>query len=242
MSTAPEPIGTEPVTPAAVGGAVEPDPATLTVEQVQAEREALQAKYDTLLTRITPLEAKAQEADRLTALINDRLGNDAPPANRADDVVAAALGRIEAQLAWQAQNGETQADRDWAMDEIAKRQFIRSLVPEFEQRMALASTPEQDLKEVAKIQSDAARMGNSITADFARAILNQRRQLADFEAKTKAAPPVVPQHTRVAPSPVPISNQGNVTYSQFSAEWPTATAARRDELRQLEKAGKVIPG
>ena len=233
MSVTPEPIGTEPVEPAAGGGGVSPEPTPV------ADGE-LQAKYDALLGRISEAEAVKAENARLVDLINNRLEpTHAPPAQ--PDEISARMERFEQSLLYTLHNGQTESEKDAAASLLGFFQFTRGLPGQFSEQMALAPLDTATRQQVQAVMKEAASSGSRITPEFAREVVNMRNAQSEL-TKLQALPTPQPPNTRVVPSPVPINAQGGVTYAQLNAEWPTATNARRDELRQLERAGKIVPG
>ena len=236
MSVTPESVGTEPVVvdPAAGGGgAGEPTPAS---------DGDVQAKYEALLERLTALEtgkqAAEEERDTLLSRINERLEpstlHQAQPG--AEDIAA-----FESQLAYTASNATDPNERRAASWMLGLAAYVRGMPSQFSEQMAMAPLDKTTRQQVQEVMKEAAASGNRITPEFARELVSMRAA-QDELTKLRAQPAPPPPNTRVVPSPVPLNASGNVTYAQMNAEWPTATPARKDELRALERAGKVVPG
>jgi hypothetical protein len=202
----------------------------------------LQVKYDGLLERLTALEtgkrAAEEERDDLLSRINERLE---PSTLHQAQPGAEEIASFEQQLLYTASNDADPANRRAASWMLGLANYVRGIKPELSEQMAMAPLDAATRQQVQAIRKEAAEAGNQITAEFARELLGMRAA-QDQLTKLRAAPPPQPPHTRVVPSPVPINAQGNVTYAQMNAEWATATSARKDELRQLERAGKLVPG
>lgn len=228
MSTTPEPLGTVPETP------------PVAVETPVVETGVTQEKYEALLARITPLEEKAAKADALEAKINEMIARPtsvASPANGVEDLEE--LAAYERDLEWTAQNGTAEQKRA-AKYELARSAATRRALDENRALRDQLNTPESIRDDVLSIQREAAKEGNHISGKLAREILELRRKAAAPAAP--AAPRPVDAPAAIAPTPVTKPAADAITYAQFRERWASATPAQQDELRKLERAGKVVPG
>lgn len=234
MSEAPEPVGTEPVPPAAVGSGVEPE---------TPEGFVPQDKYEANLQRLTDLENKAKtaegERDQLQRLINERIGTVAPPANDAPDEFTSAVERIEARLQHQAKFGATQEDRDWALYELSRNSFMRGLPNQLEREITLRDVPAADRPEVQKLQKELSHTGEKVSIGLAAEILRLRKGISP-NTPLKPDPPQVPPGTSMRPAPTAPANPNVMTQEQFDREWANGTPARKDELYRLDREGKLF--
>lgn len=235
MSVTPDNPGTEAVTPA-VGEA--------TPEAQAPEGFVPQDKYEAQLQRLTALEQGKQAAEtraaELERIINERLDNPRSTTAQPDDV-AEDIAAVEQNFQYLATNGATPEERRLARWFLGMAAHVRGLPTQFNEQIALAPLPAERRAQVQQLIKEAAQSGNRLTPEMAGQIVDLRNAQAEL-TKMKATPPPQPPNTSVRPSPVPINTGGTVTYAQMSAEWPTATPQRKDELRALEKAGKVVPG
>lgn len=230
--------GTDPVADA--GGVSGTDTTPPEGSDLQAKLDALQAKYEANLERLTPLEEAARERDQLRQLINERLETNAPPAQ--PDEITTRQSRFEQSLWFSYANG-SEAEKDMAASLLGLFGYTRGLAGQFEEKLALAPLDEPTRKQVQQVMKEAADQGNRITPAFARQLIQTRSAMAELE-KLKAQPQAPPPNTRVVPNAGPVNgaSTGTITYEKLNSEWATATPQRKDELRALERAGKVVPG
>lgn len=227
--------GTEPVTPAAVGASTETTPAPDGADD-------LQRKYEALLERLTPMEQAAKESERLAQendqlrrTINERVTQGAPPATSPQDQTVEDLEAFERTLFYTAEHGESPEERKAAKYIIAQTAHQRQLEAKIDQVLSVLPFSDGDRTEVVRIQAEAAKSGNRISAEFARSILDLQRKAQAQTTTPTPTPRTLPPNTRVTPSPVPAPSEPPVVEL---SNWEAMTPEQKDAAYRAERAGK----
>lgn len=233
-----------PGTEAAVepAGGASAEPATVTPEQFQE----LQRKHDETLKHISALEGHKQRADQLEAqntqlqaMIAERMGQGAPPANPSPNQDQAEMQQFYAKVQQTAAFSQDPDARAAAKLWLAVIGGLQAVPGQIEQKVQLAPLPENDRTEVLKLQNELAAQGETISVATARKMLEWQRKAT---TPVPPPPPTPPPGTRVVPAPAPPVGSGPMSPEEYEQRYAAAdTTEKRMELRRMRMNGGVRP-